>query len=86
MSNVIRSQATGYVIFRARRQKEYEFIEEMFTALLSKKEFKIWYDAATKQPFSFGYINTAARELNDGMFNIRFEHRVSWAESDSEQE
>ena len=55
----------------------------MFTALLSKDEFKMWYNAATREPFSFGYINAAARELDD-MFHIRFEHRVTWGESEEE--
>ena len=60
-------------------------MEEMFTALLNKKEFKMWYNAATKEAFSFGYINAAAREL-DQMFHIRFEHRVTWGRSESEEE
>ena len=68
-----------------RSQKEYETLEEMFTALLDKKEFKMWYNAATKEAFSFGYINAAARELNQGMFNIRFQHSVSWSESTEEE-
>ena len=85
ISSVIRTQATGIILFRVRSAFEYDAIMHMFSALLTPDEFKAWYKAATKEPYSFGYINAAAKHLDD-IFHIRFEHKVSWGSSDEEQE
>ena len=53
--NVIRVNATGYLLFKTLNNKElYKYIEE-FSGLF--KDFKKIYEEATKEPYNFLYLN-----------------------------
>ena len=53
--NTIRTNATGYLIFKTTNKKEYNKYEDEFSGLFNN--FNKMYDEATKEPYSFLYLD-----------------------------
>ena len=75
LSNVIRVNATALVIFRLRSLAEQEAIVEENSAIHDKRTLTAILHRATEEPYSFLYINLAAKKPED-MFWLRFEKRL----------
>ena len=80
----IQINATALICFRVRSAREYEYIEESVSALLDRKTFREVWKAATSEPYSFltNFLN--AKTLNE-TFMIRFEHRITFPDSDESE-
>ena len=74
LAPIIRINATQLYVFRLRNYKDLESIIEELSALTSKSELLNIYNTATKDPYSFLFINLIAYDKNH-MFFIRFEKR-----------
>ena len=74
LAPIIRINATQLYVFRLRNYKDLESILEELSALAPKKELLDIYNAATKDPYSFLFINLVSQDKNH-MFYIRFEKR-----------
>ena len=74
LAPIIRVNATQLFVFRLRNYKDLESILEELSALASKKELLDIYNTATKDPYSFLFINLVSQDKNH-MFYIRFEKR-----------
>ena len=68
----IRVNAMTLIVFRWRNVKELEAIREENSAVVSKDRVRELYDFATSQPYSFMFINTAAKNVNQ-MFYQNFQ-------------
>jgi hypothetical protein len=75
LSPIIRTNATALIVFRLRNVKEYEALAEENSALVSKDRFREMYEEATSEPYSFLFINSVAKSL-DEMFWLRFERPI----------
>jgi len=53
--NVIRTNATFYLLFKTTNKKEFAKYEEEFSGLF--EYFKDYYDIATKEPYNFLYLD-----------------------------
>ena len=76
---IIRVNATFLVVYRLRNAKDLETLLEELSAMLPRKELVEIYQLATKEPYSFLYINLVAKTLND-MFYITFRNKVTFDE------
>jgi len=74
LAPIIRINATQLYVFRLRNYKDLESILEELSALASKKELLDIYNTATRDPYSFLFINLVSQDKNH-MFYIRFEKR-----------
>ena len=74
LAPIIRINATQLYVFRLRNYKDLESILEELSALAPKKELLDIYNTATKDPYSFLFINLVSQDKNH-MFYIRFEKR-----------
>jgi hypothetical protein len=74
---IIRVNATFLVVYRLRNAKDLETFLEELSAMLPRKELIEIYQLATKEPYSFLYINLVAKTLND-MFYITFKNKVTF--------
>ena len=72
VSTVCRVNATGLLAFKVRNQKEYESIESEVTALVDKHTFREIWEEATSAPYSFLFIRSNSKSLNE-TFMKRFE-------------
>ena len=79
----IRVNLTGLLMFRAKARIERDAAENFVSALLNPEEFRQLYNAAVREPYSFLYVKLNAKSFNETFF-IRFEHPVSWDESEEE--
>ena len=75
LSNVIRVNATALIVFRLRSLAEQEAIVEENSAVHDKKILTSMVHRATEEPYSFLFINLAAKKPED-MFWLRFEKRL----------
>ena len=75
LSNVIRVNATALIVFRLRSMAEQEAIVEENSAVHDKKTLTSLIHRATEEPYSFLYLNLAAKKPED-MFWLRFEKRL----------
>ncbi len=64
-------------VFRLRTAKDIETVIEELSALLPRKELLELYQLATKEPYSFLYINLVAKTLNN-MFYVNFKQKVTF--------
>lgn len=55
LNNVIRTNASGYLIFKTNNKKEYDKMEAEFGGLY--KHFEELYNYATEEPYSFLFLN-----------------------------
>ena len=74
---IIRVNATFLVVYRLRNSKDLETFLEELSAMLPRKELIEIYQLATKDPYSFLYINLVAETLND-MFYITFKNNITF--------
>jgi len=75
LSNVIRVNATALIVFRLRSMAAQEAIVEENSAVHDKKTLTSLIHRATEEPYSFLYLNLAAKKPED-MFWLRFEKRL----------
>ena len=80
LSTSLRANATGLIVFRVSDQDEYQSVEDSVSALVDRKTFRAIFKAATKEPYSFLFVNSSARDLN-ATFMVRFEHRITFPDS-----
>ena len=83
LSNIIRVNATALVIFRLRSEQELLAIVEEISAVYPKDVIISLIRHATEQPYSFLYVDLAARKP-DEMFWLRFEKRLVPKDFDSD--
>ena len=74
LAPIIRINATQLYVFKLRNYKDLESIIEELSALANKKELLEIYTIATKDAYSFLFINLVSQDKNH-MFYIRFEKR-----------
>jgi hypothetical protein len=72
IANMIRVNAQFLISFRLRNYKELEALLEELSALYPRKTLEAMYNAATDEPYSFWYIDLAAKKKEE-MFFLRFE-------------
>jgi len=84
LSTSLRANATGLIVFRVSDQDEYQSVEDSVSALVDRKTFRAIFKTATREPYSFLFINSSARELNE-TFMVRFEHRITFPESEESE-
>ena len=74
LAPIIRINATQLYVFKLRNYKDLESILEELSALATKNELLNIYNTATKDPYSFLFINLVSQDKNH-MLYIRFEKR-----------
>ena len=74
---IIRVNATFIIVYRLRSSKDLETFLEELSAMLPRKELIEVYQLATKEPYSFLYMNLVAKTLN-AMFYIHFKQKVTF--------
>lgn len=79
ISPIIRSNATTYIIYRIRNEKELQSIIEEISGLTSKKDTYDIYSLATKDDYSFLYVNLKSKNLNE-IFYKNFSERITITE------
>ena len=72
LANIIRLNASPLYIFKLKNQSELDAFIEESSALVDKKTLLEIYKEATKEPYSFLYININSKDINK-TFYIRFE-------------
>ena len=86
LSPSVRLNLAGLAVFRLRSMHDLQSILDEYSALgVDKKDLLAMYKAATKEPYSFLYVNLLARDL-DQMFFKRFEARLIPGGQQEEQE
>ena len=83
LSNIIRVNATALIIFRLRSEAELQAIVEEISAVYGKDTLIALIRHATEQPYSFLYVDLAAKKP-DQMFWLRFEKRLVPKDFDSD--
>jgi hypothetical protein len=81
IATMIRVNAQFLVSFRLRNAKELEALLEELSALYPRKTLEAMYHAATEEPYSFWYIDLAAKKREE-MFYLRFERPMLPADED----
>lgn len=72
LANIIRLNSSSLYVFKLKNQTELDSFVEENSALLDKKTLLEMYKQATREPYSFFYININSKDINK-MFFIRFE-------------
>jgi hypothetical protein len=72
---IIRVNATSLIVYRLRNYKELEAFLEEISGLITKKELNEIYNLATKEEYSFLYVNLTAKNVNN-MFYANFKQRI----------
>ena len=72
---IIRVNATSLIVYRLRNYKELEAFLEEISGLITKKELNEIYNLATKEEYSFLYVNLTAKNVNN-MFYVNFKQRI----------
>ena len=72
---IVRVNATFLCVYRLRNTKDLETFLEELSALVPRMELIEIYHLATKEPYSFLYINLVASRLNDTFF-IKFTQKI----------
>ena len=77
MASIIRLNISCMIVFKLKNNSDLEsFLEELSGTLGGdKKALLEIYNMATKEPYSFLYVNMAAKNLND-MFMINFDQKL----------
>jgi hypothetical protein len=76
---IIRVNATFLVVYRLRNTKDLETLLEELSAMMPRKELLELYQLATKEPYSFLYINLVAPKLDDTFF-ITFTKKITFSD------
>mgnify|MGYP003345871277 CR=1 FL=1 len=72
---IIGVNATSLIVYRLRNYKELEAFFEEISGLITKKELNEIYNLATKEEYSFLYVNLTAKNVNN-MFYVNFKQRI----------
>ena len=72
LANIVRLNSSSLYIFKLKNQSELDAFVEESSALVDKKALLEMYKEATKEPYSFFYININSKDINK-TFYIRFE-------------
>ena len=72
---IIRVNATSLIVYRLRNNRELESFLEEVSGLTGKKELLEIYRLATKDEYSFLYVNLTARSVSE-MFYKKFTARI----------
>ena len=72
LANIIRLNASSLYVFKLKNQAELDAFIEESSALVDKKALLDMYKEATKEPYSFFYVNINSKDINK-TFYIRFE-------------
>ena len=75
LSPIIRNNITQLYVYKLRNYKDLETVLEELSALTDKKTLLEMYNMATKEPYSFWYINLIAKHVSD-MFFCKFGHKL----------
>ena len=75
LSPIIRKNITQLYVYKLRNYKDLEAVLEELSALTDKKTLLDMYHMATKEPYSFWYINLVAKKVSD-MFFIKFNQKL----------
>jgi hypothetical protein len=75
VAQIIRVNATFLCVYRLRNNKDLEAFLDEVSGLLTRKELLEIYNLATKEPYSFLYINLVSPKIND-MFYINFNQKI----------
>ena len=65
---IIRVNATALIVYRLRNRKELEAFLEETSALLDKKTLLDIYNFATKDEYSFLFVNLVAKDIGQMFF------------------
>ncbi len=79
MAPIIRVNATFLIVYRLRNTKDLETFLEELSAMMPRKELVELYQMATKDPYSFLYINLVAPKLDDTFF-ITFTKKITFSD------
>ncbi len=74
---IIRVNATFLVVYKLRNTKDLETFLEEISGMIGRKELIELNQMATKDPYSFLYINLVAPKLNDTFF-ITFSKKITF--------
>ena len=77
----IRVNATSLIVYRLRNYKELEAFVEEVSGLVTKKDLVEIYKEATKDEYSFLYINLSAKTIKD-MFFKNFKSNIQLEDDD----
>jgi len=72
---IVRVNATSLIVYRLRNNKELESFLEEVSGLTGKKDLQEIYRVATRDEYSFLYVNLSARNLKE-MFFKNFTTRI----------
>jgi hypothetical protein len=75
LSPIIRKNITQLYVYKLRNYKDLEAVLEELSALTDKKTLLDMYHMATKEPYSFWYINLVAKKVS-AMFFINFNQKL----------
>ena len=75
LSPIIRKNITQLYVYKLRNYRDLEAVLEELSALTDKKTLLEMYNMATKEPYSFWYINLIAKTVSD-MFYIKFNQKL----------
>lgn len=75
LATIIRVNATALIVYRLRNYAELEVFLTENGALIDKKSLLEIYREATKEPYSFLYVNLTARNIKE-MFYQNFTHLI----------
>jgi len=75
LSPIIRKNITQLYVYKLRNYRDLEAVLEELSALTDKKTLLEMYNMATKEPYSFWYINLIAKKIED-MFFCKFGHKL----------
>ena len=68
LSPIIRKNITQLYVYKLRNYRDLEAVLEELSALTDKKTLLEMYNMATKDPYSFWYINLLAKHVFDVFF------------------
>jgi hypothetical protein len=75
VGQIIRVNATFLCVYRLRNQKDLDAFLDEVSGTVGRKELLDIYNLATKEPYSFLYINLVSPKIND-MFYINFNQKI----------
>ena len=75
LASTIRVNAQFLCVWRLRNRLELQSLLEELSAVHSTKTLQQMYEIATREPYSFWYINLVAKTPEE-MFYVRFEQRL----------
>lgn len=69
----VRSNATGWLLFKNSNEKEKQFVAEELSFDISDEKFLDMWDEATKEPFNFLFVDTDKKKEHPSAYRINFD-------------